>query len=266
MAHGLSVAIIERPENYVTLIDLGSSDEISPLQDLGRNKSLRPDILYITHPHADHLSDIETALHPLYCPDAIHMQEYDWADVIKRERPRLVNRIDKLLLLEKKVPRGDYRGNANLKVWRYTPEAARQKFSEASYVNNSSLFLIYQWRRFKIAIAGDQERDVLDAYLKSPNFRDSASNADILIPPHHGHASSFPTLWPGNVGKPYVSIISVTDGDEHVDSRYSSPDFAKGISFYGEKRFALTTRQDGNISVLMRYGLDGSPQWEFIAS
>ena len=32
VSHGLSVALIERPENYVTLIDLGASDEVSPLE------------------------------------------------------------------------------------------------------------------------------------------------------------------------------------------------------------------------------------------
>src|SRR4029077_13718566 len=217
VSHGLSVALVERPENYVTLIDLGASEEISPLEDLGRKKSLRPDILYIPHPHADHLSDIETALHSLYRPDAIHMQEYDWADVKKRERPLVAYRIDKLRVLRTRVPHGDYRGNAQLTPWRYTPKVARKSFPEASYVNNSSLLIIYKWRDFKIAVAGDQETAAMELYSRLKESCAPASGTHILIPPHHGHTSGFTSLWSKNVGKPYVSIISAPEGDDNVD-------------------------------------------------
>lgn len=226
--------------------------------------SLRPDILYITHPHADHLSDIETALHSLYSPDVIHMQEYDWADVKKRERPQVAYRIDKLRVLRTRVPHGDYHGNAQkLTPWRYTPEVARKSFPEASYLNNSSLFIIYVWRDFKIAVAGDQEAPAMEAYLRSHEFCASAAGTHILIPPHHGHTSSFTSLWSKNVGRPYVSIISAPKGDTNVDERYSTPEFAKGISFCGKKRFALTTRDDGNIAVRMSYSIADEPEWEF---
>ncbi len=47
VGHGLSVALIEHPENYVTLIDLGSESSFSPLVYLGRERRLRPDILLL---------------------------------------------------------------------------------------------------------------------------------------------------------------------------------------------------------------------------
>jgi glyoxylase-like metal-dependent hydrolase (beta-lactamase superfamily II) len=73
---GLSVALIERPENYVTLIDLGSSTGFTPLKHLTFKYNLRPDVLYITHPHADHITDVETAIDPQFRPLGIHYQTY----------------------------------------------------------------------------------------------------------------------------------------------------------------------------------------------
>ena len=55
--HGLSVALIEKPENYLTIIDLGSRSDFSPLSYLLNSRHLRADIMFITHPHADHISD-----------------------------------------------------------------------------------------------------------------------------------------------------------------------------------------------------------------
>ena len=58
VGHGLALSLIEYPEKYVTQIDLGSQGGFSPLKYLSRSRNLRPDVLYITHPHADHLSDV----------------------------------------------------------------------------------------------------------------------------------------------------------------------------------------------------------------
>lgn len=62
VGHGLSVALVEKPENYVTLIDLGAETGWTPLKFIALKLKLKPDVLYITHPHADHLDDVETAL------------------------------------------------------------------------------------------------------------------------------------------------------------------------------------------------------------
>jgi beta-lactamase superfamily II metal-dependent hydrolase len=262
VGHGLSVALIERPENYVTLVDLGADTNFTPLKHLSLKWNLRPDILYVTHPHADHIDDVETALDRNFGPDGINYQTYDWADVKKRERPELANKIDKFQKLASVVPFKKYEGAANLEAWRFTPENAKKKFGETSYVNNSSLFIVYKWNDFKISICGDLESDGMSAMVDSEKVKSSAQDTCILIPPHHGHSNGFPTHWVSRMGKPYVSIISVQERDPSVDARYRSNAFAEGVQFDGKTRYSLTTRAHGNIVARMWY--EGStPTWEF---
>jgi hypothetical protein len=163
------------------------------------------------------------------------------------------------------VPSGEYNGSASLSPWCWTPEKASKIFGREDFVNNSSLFLIYQWRDFKIAIAGDHLSNAMERLCSQSDFIADVANSDIFIAPHHGHAapSGFSTLWPQKIGKPFISLISVQSQDPNVDSRYSSPDFAKGLTIGDEKRYALTTRDDGTIIVSMWYDVDGRLRWSF---
>lgn len=263
VGHGLSVALVERPENYVTLVDLGADTGFTPLKHLSLKLKLKPYVVYITHPHADHLDDVETALDENFRPLGLYYQVYDREDVKKREKKELAYKVDDFLKLQKKVPSRKYAGSASLQPWWYTPEAAKKAFGEATYVNNSSLFLVYKWRDFKIAIAGDLESDGMAGMIATKEVQLAANGTDILIPSHHGHKNGFPTEWVEKMGKPYVSIISVQSRDLSVDSRYSSPDFARGVTFGGEKRHALTTRSDGNILVTMSYDVNANATWRF---
>ena len=263
VGHGLSVALIERPNNYVTLIDLGASTGFTPLKHLHLSMRLKPDVLYLTHPHADHLDDIETALDNNFRPLGVYYQDYDWEDVKKREKKELAYKVDKFKELIDVVPRREYSGTASLKCWRYTPAAAKKQFGDATYVNNPSLFMIYSWRDFRVSITGDLESDGMKGLLDNKEFCTDARGTDILIPSHHGHTNGFPTDWVAKVGKPHLSIISVQERDPHVDGRYSKPDFARGVKFGGETRYRLTTRSDGNIVVEMYYGSDGHAKWSF---
>src|SRR5436853_3267105 len=87
VGHGLSLALIEHPNNYVTLVDLGADSGFTPLKYLALCRRLRPDVVYITHPHADHIADVGTAIKDHFRPDAIYYQDYDWNDVAAREKP-----------------------------------------------------------------------------------------------------------------------------------------------------------------------------------
>jgi len=265
VGHGLSVALIEKPSNYVVMVDLGADVGFTPLKYLNLQRRLRPDILYITHPHADHLADVDTALDPRFAPDYLDAQhDYDWNDVASREKPECRELIRKYQRLLQSVPSGNYNGNGSLTCWRYTPGEARSIFGDQKYVNASSLFLIYCWRDFKIAIAGDHECAVMDKFVTAQGFVQEAKGSDILIAPHHGHTNGFCPQWAPVMGQPYVTLISVQERDQHVDSRYSNGYFAKGVNISNQMRKTLTTRMDGNIFVRMYYDV-GKPIWNFNA-
>lgn len=265
VGQGLSVALIEKPEHYVTLVDLGSNTGFTPLKFMRLKLNLRPDIVYITHPHADHINDVETALDQNFRPLGINYQTYEWADVKGREQPQLRYKIDKFKELIQLVPHKNYAGNAKLEVFRYTPAEAKKYWGDASYVNNSSYFLVYTWQTFKISIAGDLESNGMKAMVGADNVQTEARGTYILIPSHHAHTNGFPTEWVSRMGKPHVSIISVQSRDPNVDCRYSSPNFAQGVRWDSEQGtcYTLTTRGKGHIVVQMSYGPSGNAQWSF---
>ena len=263
VGHGLSVALIEHPENYIVVIDLGAEVGFTPLKFLLLKRKLRANILYITHPHGDHIADIETALDPYFSPLAVYCQQYNWDDVATREKPELRYRVKSLREFLGTVPNSSYRGRASLNPWYYTPNQARQIFGEDRYINASSLLVVYKWRDFKIAIAGDQESAVMNAFLNSNGFTSDAKKTDILVAPHHGHRNGFPVAWTTVIGKPWVTLVSVQERDPNVDGRYSTADFARGVNIAGKIRYALTTRADGNIFVKMWYNEQNKPVWNF---
>lgn len=262
VGHGLSVALIERPEDYVTLIDLGSSDDFSPFDYLLHTMNLCPDILYITHPHGDHISDIDSVVryNRQICID---VQIYDWNDVVKREKKELQETLKTYISYINRAQRGSYSGSANLKYWRYSPEDAKKIYGETTYINNSSLFLIYTWNTFKIAIPGDLHSDAMDNFINYEMFKNEALQTDLLIAPHHGHKEGFTSLWAAKIGKPYLTLVSVQENDPHIASGYSKADFAKGVVKDGQTRYSLTTRQDGHIKVTMYYDQQKQATWNF---
>ena len=76
---------------------------------------------------------------------------------------------------------------------------------------------------------------------------------NLLIAPHHGHRSGFSTDLMRAIGRPDVVIASVMAGDEHVDSRYSDPQFVRGIpDGTGSTVRLLTTRTYGALTVTSR--------------
>lgn len=262
VGHGLSVALIEHPENYVTVVDLGSDDNLSPLTHLSQQKRLRADLLFITHPHADHLSDVETASYSTHRPDYIYCQDYNWDDVAKREKADLRDKITNYKSLIGSITRGDYRGNAKLSHWCWTPENAAQIFGDNSYVNNSSLFLIYTWNGFKISIAGDHETAAMERLCQHTDFVADAKGTDILITPHHGHSEGYTGMWPTTIGKPYITLTSVQSRDSNLATGYSKDSFAKGLTINGKTKYSLTTRDNGTITVTMWHE-NGEPKWYF---
>jgi len=264
VGQGLAVSLIEYPEQYVTQIDLGSEGNFSPLEYLSSSRGLRADVLYITHPHADHLSDIMKLHYSSLCPNYMQYGDYDWDDVIEREHSDSKWIIEEFQKVATFVSRGEHNGENAFLWWkRWKPEAAKERFGESSYINNSSLFLIYRWRDFKISIGGDLETEALEASLLGKEFCNHAKNTDILIAPHHGHKSGYTPKWADALGKPYISLISVQNRDPSVATGYYSSEFARGVTIGGETRHCLTIRSDGTIVVRMWYKSDGKCAWKF---
>lgn len=103
----------------------------------------------------------------------------------------------------------------------------------------------------------------MEGFIKCEEFKNAASGTDLLIAPHHGHKEGFTSLWVEEIGKPYLTLVSVQENDQHIASGYSKSDFAKGINIDGQTRYTLTTREDGHIKVTMYYDQQNKPVWNF---
>jgi len=264
VGQGLAVSFIEYPSKYVTHIDLGADVYHSPLGYLSSEYHVYPDIVYITHPHADHLTEVEEVLGLLSNNKNVylHYQDYDWESVKEKELPNKRYLIDLFMKLKGQAEYGNYKGDCALDAWRYTPDKAKEIFGEADYINNSSINIVFRWNTFKIYIGGDLGTSALEKTINTNKFSLEAKNTDLYIAPHHGHKQGFSWEWPQNLGKPYLSLISVQDRDSNIAQGYSTPEFAKGWEFNKSTRYMLSTRNDGTIHVNMRYE-ESNPVWSF---
>lgn len=250
--HGFC-AFVKSPTGETLLIDCGRRDSFSPVvylinHELGGAQLTQ---LIVTHPHDDHIEDIEYVASKLP-PRILQRQVYDWQAVKEAEcdYENLDHYSEWQSTYNAPAPAVDW--GMDIKVFRLTPREA-QALNEDNWVNNSGMVVIITitGNKFseKFVFGADVEEDGFSELLKNQYFRKAVAGADFYIASHHGHSSGFSTELYDAMGKPFLNIISVTSGDEHVDGRYASDDYARGAQVAGEKRYSLTTRTDGSIFI-----------------
>lgn len=248
---GLAVHI-KAPNGKYVVIDLGSTEKISPLKDLyGKDVGY----MIITHPHLDHFSDIENVgyIHP---PVLSHCRDYSYAELIKDARmcdqdkiTRYCNFVNSYTMpvpaqLDPRTPT-PFNG--------LTIDVYSASGCDKSNRNNYSSIVVLKLGRVKIVVCGDNERESFDKLMNQTDFREAVRDAWVLVASHHGRESGYHEEFVKLVS-PYITIISDKKGvDTSASQKYSS--MSKGyevidtLSGTNEKRLCLTTRKDGNIEV-----------------
>ena len=248
---GLAVHI-KAPNGKYIVIDLGATNDFSPLLTL-RNKEVG--YMVITHPHKDHIDDISyinyAKPHVLWRVNSFSRKELlegaktqadrdifnkycDFEEsytgtVSERNDPSSINPFDGL----------------TAKVFA-TTECGK------SNINNFSAIVVVDFSNIKIVICGDNERASFNKLMESMEFQSAITGADILIAAHHGRASGYHTDFVDMVN-PKLTIVSDTqDSDTTASDRYSKK--SSGWNVFdrdgkSEMRKCLTTRKDGNIEV-----------------
>ena len=216
---GLCV-FIRTPNNYGILIDCGSSADFSPIDYIKtlpacQNWQGCPLALFIlTHPHSDHISDIEN-LHKNFCPSIIRRQEgLNWEKIRKSNQS---NTAFDYYINSVLVPTNPfspptivypYWGDGmQLYTYALPPNMAEEISStDSEYANNSSIITILTYKGYCLAITGDILADGMAAILN--HFQELRLNiieyesdgmkrggVDFYICPHHGHKSGFSDKW-----------------------------------------------------------------------
>jgi beta-lactamase superfamily II metal-dependent hydrolase len=245
-------------------VDLGGDAAFSPLDYLQTRMSLSPDVLYITHPHGGHIHEVRRMVSRTRWPNCVCAQSYDWKNLLLKEKMEHRETLATYVAYLQKAKHGKYAGHGKMVCRSYDPIKAQSQFKEDQYLDNSSQFLIYSWRDFKISIAGDLYKNALESYIQYEPFQVEAQKTDILIAPHHGSEEGFTWLWPIKIGKPQMTIISNYGKEYKTAEGYFSSDYSTGVYMGGEFCHAVTTKDRGHIRVKMYYkGKDPAWNYEF---
>jgi beta-lactamase superfamily II metal-dependent hydrolase len=259
--HGAS-AFLRTPTNHAVLIDCGCTESFSPALYLAEhelptatkfdNRALTE--LIITHPHDDHICDIAT-VHHVCEPRLLTRGTYNWQDVKVAEDCSYEN-LDtytdwQAAYTETPVSLPNY--GMTIDSFSLSPEEAK-KVDESKYLNNSSIITVAtvpgNLHTVKFLFGGDMETAGWEALLRlRPKFKEVVKGVHFYIVSHHGHKSGFSEALYAAMGTPMVNIVSIHNGDENIDDRYSQEIYAKGATMGGETRRRITTRCDGTITI-----------------
>jgi len=259
--HGFC-SFIKCATGYSLLIDCGKKENFSPIKYIIDNETdglVRHDGFLLTkfilsHPHDDHLQDIDN-LKDLF-PPAIMKRGvgYDWEKLKIGEKEKYEN-LDTYAVWQagynSPVTNEPNYGINIIDSFFLSPQEAF-KLNSDNYVNNSSIpiLITFQGTKYteKILFGGDLMEEGWLELFKKELFKSVLSNIDFFVTSHHGHTTGYCKELFDIMGKnPLLNIVSAHSKDESVDSVYSSS--AIGVDFGGEKRYMLSTRKDGSIII-----------------
>jgi competence protein ComEC len=253
-------------------------EDFSPLNHLwGKYDTRRFDWIIITHPHKDHINDIENlksfGAGLLSCPS------YLPKDIIIKSR--LQNKFDDT---KKKANNALFETYYTL-TQTYPAQLTATKYQlsqeldgisvqqfcspacDLSELNNHSVVTVLSYAGSKMLLPGDNQDESWKLLLAMEDFRKAIKGADILLAPHHGRDSAF---YKGlfKYIQPRLTIIS--DGPLQETSAFDKySDESSGMLVhnrkgYDETRRCVTTTEDGVIVVEVEPTLSGLPSTNVI--
>ena len=197
--HG-SAAWVQTPNGKNIVIDLGSGSYgqnngvFSPLMQLKNvHKVDELDMVIITHPHADHISDIKNfeALNPRFIERPKHLKEIEIRDANQVKDKEV---IDKYIEISNRyqfelpdsytVFNPQNNGGVKFKIFK-TETCSRTN------INNHSVVTIIEYAGTKVIIPGDNEKESWDKLMVDREFISSIKGTDIFVASHHGRDSGY---------------------------------------------------------------------------
>lgn len=268
--HG-SASYIKTPNNRHIVQDLGTGSygennkDFSPLLHIKNKwKVDRLDYVIISHPHKDHINDIlnfEELSPRVFCRPK-HLTEDEIMEYVRSEDKYL---FDKYFEINQRYSGGvssendpdlpDNYGGVNIQTF-------HPRSCSTSNINDHSIVTVLSFARSKIILSGDNETCSWDELLKKNEFRKAIQDADLFLASHHGRESGYHSdIF--EYFKPKLTIIS--DGrfcDTSATDRYS--EISDGWEVHHrngetEKRYCITTRNDGVIVVKLGYTPKNNP-------
>lgn len=263
VGHGQSVHALT-PNGKILVIDLGCSKDFSPLYLL-RQETDTIDSLTITHPHGDHIDEIELIktlgfkVRQLWRPSWM-----DKSEVYAQNQSSYGGKLDAYYAIsdaythpipsESLIGNPDSTGGVSIK--RHSTRDCGM-----SNINNHSIVTVFEYLGVSVVIPGDNEPPSWRKLMENSDFASTMANQPVFMASHHGRLSGF--LSDIFVSNPRLCIVS--DGRAiDTDGRHKYTEQAGGWTVHNRsgrgsgKRLCLTTRSDGWIEIII--GKDPSGQ------
>ena len=269
--HGSCTHIIT-PNGLHYLVDVGTKSTKSICQFLKHKyfeNQGRIDYLIITHPHLDHIADLENLYKYNIAPrvlwranEAFPLENNDtdsFAQISLKNKANMMNKEYSSQVEEAVMPSNpSYNGGVIIEL--FQPSVIG---TEKNDLNMYSCVVVIKYAGFKIVLTGDNPAVKLDEMLQRSDFRQAIRGATVLLAPHHGRDSDFCEDFVREVN-PLLSVLSDKaiqyDTQIYATQKYYS--LSQGTTWDGTPRRVFTTRSDGTIT--FRFNHDQT--WEINTS
>jgi competence protein ComEC len=261
--HGSCTHVIT-PNGKHFLFDIGTKTNKSICEHLKNTYfyySGRIDYLVITHPHIDHIADLENLYTYEITPRVLSRpkEAFPLSQVsgdsqsqiaLKNKANYMNDNYNSPIVWEEDPSNPNY--NGNVKMTRFSPTV---QDDEKEDVNNYSIVEVLEYSEFKVVITGDNPSAKLLEMLGQSSFKTAVTNATVLLAPHHGRDSDFCKEFLEAVN-PRLTVFSdkpiVHDTQAHSAQKYAYA--TRGVTWNGQNRKVFTTRNDGTITFIFDPG------------
>ncbi len=271
--HG-SAAYLETPNGKQMIIDLGvgsterDDQNYSPLTHLWHRYGVRKlDLAIITHPHRDHLDDIDN-LH-FFSPALLRPRHLAVNDIRAGNQNGGSSKIDKYLALCAQHDGGtmvpahlDCRrpeNNGGATILNFFPTRCAR-----SNLNNHSIVTVVAYAGTKVLIPGDNEAISWRELLQDPTFVEAIRGTNILVAAHHGREAGYCEDIFEHMPDLRLTVISDGPGsDTSATAKYHRHCGGWPVRYRAdgsqETRYCLTTRQDGLVHIQIGFNPSNQP-------
>lgn len=257
--HGTCISI-QTPNGRKAILDCGSSDDISPAYEINPTNEIKKlDYLVISHPHQDHITDLlniesRFKIKVLRRNKVIdeNIMINDNPDVFDPPNDKILNKYFEISnRFTKDVEPVDDPSNAQ---WGNGCTIHSFNNSDTSLeVNDLSVATFIVCSNETILYGGDLKENGWLELLKNERFRGFLKNTTILIASHHGNDSGYcEEIF--KYFKPKITIFSAGRYKDFAISKYEEKTRGITVNKRGggsDKRYVLTTRNDGNIELII---------------
>lgn len=263
--HGSCCHIIT-PNGYHMLVDVGSKTNSSIVDHIydkyfgiyGSMLSRTIDVLFITHPHEDHIYDLPNLYRTLK-PKVLIRPSGAFNIIPTVFTPTHVNIATCANAMNAEYPHNAHATGmplvATIDGVSFAIIVPKAQWTTKSDLNTFSSIIVVQAFGYKFVLTGDNPKSILQIMMLEDycGIRKQVANATVLLAPHHGRTGEFCKEFFECVN-PILTVVSDKSIEHNTQTDTAKLYKGRGANLYNEYRYVLTTRNDGTITFDVSHG------------